>query len=119
MEPLPGPPRRRDDRKAWLPFAIIAAIIVLLFLSLIIVFRRDDEVERASGTLPESFDSLTIAPSTTTTTSTVPAPTPPPAIVATTRPGGSGTDRNEPPAESTSVPADNSPTQALARMAEQ
>jgi len=119
MEPLSGPPRRDDDGNAWLPFVIIAALIVLLFLSLIIVFRRDDEVEKAAGSLPESFDSLTVPLSTTTTTSTVPPTSPPPIVVPTTEPSGSGSNRTEPPGESTTVPVGLTPTEALARTAEQ
>jgi hypothetical protein len=119
MQPTPARPRPDDDRNAWLPFVIIAALIVLLFLSLVIVFRRDDEVERAEGSLPLSFDPVTTAPSTTTT-STLPPTAPPTIVVPTTRAsGGSGSSRTEaPPVDATTVPPFGSPTEALAQTAE-
>lgn len=118
MQPTSARPRPDDDRNVWLPFVIIAALIVLLFLALIIVFRRDDDVERAEGSLPQSFDPITAAPATTTTTSTLP-PTAPPTIVVPTTRDGSGSRRTEaPPADVTTVPPIDSPTQALAQTAE-
>jgi hypothetical protein len=118
MQPTPARPRPDDDRNAWLPFVIIAALIVLLFLALIIVFRRDDETDRAEGSLPQSFDP--IASSTTTTTTTVPLTDPPTIVVPTTRPsGGSGSSRTDaPPSGSTTVPILGGPAEALTQTAD-
>jgi hypothetical protein len=118
MQPTPGPPRRDDDRNAWLPFAIVAALIVLLFLALIIVFRRDDDVERAAGSLPESFDSLTTAPATTTTTSTLPPTTPPTVVVPTTSAGNASSRTGVPLGDDTTLPAVGGPAAALKQTAE-
>jgi|SRR5215213_1126617 len=120
MQPLSGRPRRDDDRHAWLPFAIIATLIVLLSVSLVIVFRGDDDVERAAGSLPVSFDSITTAPSAATTTSTLPPTTPLTVVVPTTRsPGGNGASRTDAPSlDSSTLPAVGSPAEALAQTAE-
>jgi hypothetical protein len=120
MEPLARRPRRDDDTNAWLPFVIIAALIVLLFLSLIIVFRRDDEVDKAAGSLPESFDSLTVATSSTSTIAPTSTSTTP-VVAPTTRPAG-GTSHTEPPdddEDATTVPGVLTPTEALDAVAEE
>ncbi len=120
MQPTPARPRRDDERNAWLPFVIVAALIVLLFLALIIVFRRDDEVERAEGSLPLSFDPVPSAPASTTTASTIPPATPPPVVVPTTKaPGGSGSSRTDAPSlASTTLPLVGGSAEALAQAAE-
>jgi hypothetical protein len=118
MQPTPGPPRRDKDRNAWLPFAIVAALIVLLFLSVIIVFRREDDVERAAGSLPATFDSVTTAPATTTSTSTLPPTTTPPVAVTTTRSPGTGSSRTDAPSnDSATLPILASPDEALQQAA--
>jgi hypothetical protein len=118
MQPTPARPRRDDERNAWLPFVIVAALIVLLFLALIIVFRRDDEVDRAEGSLPLSFDPVPSAPASTTTASTIPPATPPPVVVPTTKAsGGSGSSRTDAPSLASTTLV-GGPAEALAQAAE-
>jgi hypothetical protein len=118
MQPTPGP-RRNDDRNAWLPFVIIAALIVLLFLSLIIVFRDDDEADRAVGSLPASFDSLTIP------TSTTPPTTPPTTELALVIPTTAETDGTRPSRtdapgrDATTTTQVDGPEEALTQRAQQ
>jgi hypothetical protein len=121
MEPTPGPPQREDDRNAWLPFAIVAALIVLLFLAAIIVFRHDDEAG-PEGSLPESFDTISTVPSTPPTTPPATPPTTPPAVVVppTRAPSGGGSAGTaEGPSESSALPIIGGSTEALRRYAEQ
>jgi hypothetical protein len=96
MEPSYGSPRRNDERNAWLPLVAVVVLIAVLFVAVLLVFRRDDNGAEPTGTLPASFPDETTVPTTpaTTTPPTV-APTLPVVVVPTFPPatdedGGEG-----------------------------